>query len=300
MIIYRILIKLLAVGIFLCDNIMYMHILCKYIMTERRSLMRRNLKRILALALGFAIVIGLSPAVKTEAASATKLPTATFYYERSGKSLTMSHTFWFDGFSSLSGIKSSKTGVIKPAGVTKEKYTSDYYTIDSKGNLVKDDDYSYNYVGLTMKILKTGSSNISFKSGKKSYVKTFKVKAYQNPLSSLVISNVNNGKTVHNSFKGINTVAFNSKKATKVSVTAKAKGDWRIEEIKITDTISSKDSEDGTVEAKRTYTNGTQKAVISTNHYNSKYNGSVTISLYNKADGGTMTIYAYINPPSKK
>ncbi len=262
--------------------------------------MRRSLKRILALTLGFAIVLGLGPAVKTEAASATKLPATTYYFEKSGKSLTMTRTFWFDDLSSISGIKSSKTGVIKTVGVAKETYNSGDYTIDSKGNLVKDNNYSFSYIGLTMKMLKTGSSNISFKSGKKSYVKTFNVKAYQNPLSSLVISNVNSGKTVHSSFKGINTASFNSKKATKVSVTAKAKGNWMIEEIRISDTISSKDSENGTVEAKRTYTNGTKKAVISTNHYNSKYNGKVTISLYNKADGGTMTIDAYINPPSKK
>ena len=160
----------------------------------------KKFSKIIALAMAAVMTFSSSPALIAQAKE-TDLGAQTLYY--SSKDCNGSVSFSIDDITKVDSVKSSKISIVRPSSynIYKNQDTSYYYN-ESKNAFEKSEyDNNHKYASFSFRGVKAGTSKITIKSGKNTYVKTLTFKNYTNPLKSLTISNVNNGKNISNKFK---------------------------------------------------------------------------------------------------
>ncbi len=130
----------------------------------------------------------------------------------------------------VSSVKSSNKSVATISSVSEYAYPETDY------------DFANGNVYIYLKIVKFGTTKVSYKIGSKTYTTTVKLKdskssAYTNPLSSLTISGVNGGKNIASKFKKKSEVKglklSSTQKNGKIKV--KAKKGWKISYVYVSD-----------------------------------------------------------------
>lgn len=254
----------------------------------------KNFKtKLLALMLVFATAFGSVPQTVQAAVST---PTELVYY-LSGKNYTMSSSFNINGLSKSSKItklKSSKKSVITLNSYTISGNTSTGTTKFLSSN-EKDSswsDKSYNaYVQFTAN--KAGTSNITYKIGKKSYTTKITVKEYTNPLKTVEISGLKDGKKTNlkglvddESYASALTLKSTQKDA-KIKLATK-KG-WKISYATLND--------NSTINGYEVYNwaKGLSSVTLRPGTLKKGVIYTLSISLYNEKNGGYLYITYNIN-----
>ncbi len=132
-----------------------------------------------------------------------------------------------DAGSNITGVSSSNTKVMKPVSLNRGTNSQSVYTYED-GKTQKTKSYSaYLYV----KLLKKGKATLKYTVDKTKYTRTYQVKNYVNPLSSLVLTGV--GTTnLKSKFAKYNFVSATLKKNAKAGkVKAKAASGWKIRSV---------------------------------------------------------------------
>ena len=197
-----------------------------------------------------------------------------------------------------STVKSSNTAVAKLYAL--EKYNSSYSSkTQYYDSSMKDSDYSYNDYAyyIRLKLLKAGTTNVSFKIGSKSYKTSVTVKNYVNPLSSVKITGINSGKNIASKLKKQNSANLTLKKTTKNAViNLKAKSGWKITDVSL-DHMKDNGTYSSNDERYSYYSYGEGKSTVAlrVGTLTGKEEYRVTISMRNASNGGYLTMYYNIN-----
>jgi hypothetical protein len=254
----------------------------------------KNFKtKLLALVLVLATALSSAPLAVQAAVSA---PTDATYYLTS-KDGGFYESIYIDGLSKSSKvtkIKSSDKSVVTLDSYQKSSYsgssTTTYLNSDSEGYSNSYKDYSAN-IGFILN--KAGTSDITYTIGKKSYTTTITVKDYTNPLKTVEISGLKNGKS--SNLKGLvdssaSASALNLKsdqKEAKVKLAAK-KG-WKIVSAELYD------NDTNTSAQVFNYAGGLSSVTLRPGTLKKDGNYQLYIYLYHEEDGGSLNITYTIN-----
>jgi hypothetical protein len=258
----------------------------------------RNMKnfktKLLALILVFATAFGSVPLAAQAAVSA---PSDEIYY-LSSKNGTAYGSIYISGLSKSSEvtkIKSSKKSVVALDYVEKSSYTSSSVTKnlgqDSSSESTSGSKSYSAYIGFN--ILKAGTSDITYTVGKKSYTTKITVKKYTNPLKTVEISGLKNGKKSNLSGmvdKSSSASALDLKSDQKnAKIKIEAKKGWKISYAEIYDNEAS------TVVETSNWSKGLSSVTLRPGTLKKDGNYSVYISMFNEEDGGSLYITYSIN-----
>ena len=146
------------------------------------------------------------------------------YYMNPSRNSGGSISVWgLTGSQSLkkANVKSSAPSVVKLGSVSNYNNKTDYYNNNNP--------YTSKSSTIYFSVGKPGTSTISFKIGSKTYKSKVKVLKYVNPLSSLTVTGVNGGKTIHTKFNKKTEVDQKvSKSISNANITVKAKNGWAV------------------------------------------------------------------------
>lgn len=193
-------------------------------------------KRITSLGIALILAMTLFSAAAVEAAISA--PKSITVYQ-SDKSTQSSITFSVSGLSAKqsiakSSIKSSNKTVAAPSYL--DHYTNNYKTEYFNGQKAYSGSYKNADLSFTSK--KTGTSTISYKIGSKTYKTKVIVKKYVNPLKSINLFGIKNGKTTNLAglLKSANnaSVKLNATKK-KQTIKAAAASGWKIRSLSLYD-----------------------------------------------------------------
>lgn len=187
-------------------------------------------------------------------------------------------------------VTSSKTSVAKPHSISEDNSTYSYKYFDKDMSKY---DYSdtYRSANITLRTPKNGTATISYRIGKsnKSY-KTYKTKlsiyAYENPIKSLTISGVNDGKSLASAFKTGNGAYENTKPVAKDQSNAKinvtANTNWKVTSISFSNYY-----DDSHMYINYPQNSARKKLSLPVGELKTGQGGYVNIGLYNTKTGGT-------------
>jgi hypothetical protein len=250
--------------------------------------------KLLALVLVLATALGSAPLAVQAAVSAPS--NLTFYMDSKSKDMTtFSYIYIYDlsKNSEITNIKSSKKSVVGLESYRKSSYVSTYSveSLSSDEEPYSSNDESYSAT-IEMTLYKAGTSNITYTIGKKNYTTKVTVKNYTNPLETVEISGLKNGKS--SNLKGLVDSASSAsglklksaqkdakinlaaKKGWKISSVTLYEGDYNFSEsIYSEDGVSSVTMNPGTLKKDANYT--------------------LWINVYNEENGGELTILYLIN-----
>lgn len=189
-------------------------------------------KRITSLAVALLLAMVMIPSAVVEAA--VTIPKSVTVYQ-SDKSNQSSVTFSISGLTSKqsiakSSVKSSNKTVAEPTYL--DHYTNTYKTEYFNGQ--KATSGSYKTANLSFMSKKSGTSTISYKIGSKTYKTKITVKKYVNPVKSISLFGIKNGKSTNLAglLKSANNTSVKlgaTKKNQTIKVTA-ASG-WKIQTL---------------------------------------------------------------------
>jgi hypothetical protein len=252
----------------------------------------KNFKtKLLALVLVLATALSSAPLAVQAAVSA---PTEATYY-LSSKTDTSYGSIYLSGLSKSSEvtkIKSSKKSVVTLDYYEKGSYVNSYTHESLSSDENSSSSYNDYYATIGFFMNKTGTSDITYTIGKKSYTTKVTVKKYTNPLETVEISGLKNGKS--SNLKGLvdsdhtasglklksdqkdATVNLVAKKGWKISYVDLYDSDYNFSEsISSSEGLSSVTLNPGTLKKDVTYT--------------------LWINVYNEENGGSITILYGIN-----
>lgn len=199
--------------------------------------MRKTIKKFLTIALAAVLAVTAFTPVTAQAESTIFAP-ETLTYCQPTKGSTFSTTFTVSGLSKSdiikkSSVKSSKPSVAKVVSLKKTKTstssTCQYYSKEPK---TSQNSNSYTY-DITVQFKKPGTSIIYYKVNNKTYKTKIKLCAYENPIKTLTVTGVKNGKNLANSFK-TGSQYHNGKLTKNISsgkVKVTAKNNWKITKV---------------------------------------------------------------------
>jgi hypothetical protein len=249
--------------------------------------------KLLALVLVLATALGSAPLAVQAAVSA---PTDVTYYLTS-KDGGSYETIYIDGLSKsskVSKIKSSDKSVVTLDSYQKSSYTGSstttYLNSESEGYSNSYKDYSA-YIGFILN--KAGTTDITYTIGKKSYTTTITVKDYTNPLKTVEISGLKNGKS--SNLKGLvdsssTASALNLKSDQKnAKIKLAAKKGWKIVSAELHDNDTS------TSVQMFNYAGGLSSVTLLSGTLKKDESYQLYIYLYHEEDGGSMYITYTIN-----
>ena len=196
--------------------------------------MKKMMKKMTALMIMAAVIITLAmPAM----ADISYNKTATFYMQPHKTSAGNSNgtgSIYINGLTGSERLKKATVKNLAPS-VVKLDYINNYTYTQNKV-------YSDKTADIYFSLMKPGTSTISFKIGSTTYKSKVKVLKYVNPLSSLTITGINGGKTIHKNFNKDTQPDYKiSKTIPNAKVTAKARKGWDIVTVSI-----NRDSSSGT------------------------------------------------------
>ena len=244
--------------------------------------MNKSLKKLIVSITTVAMLLCMLPAMNVRAAG-KKLKDKTVYMQ------TFDYVLEVENITSIKNLKSSNRKVLVPHSchVWKKSYQDTW--VDESGLGTSDSPASDNVGYMYFAAKKAGKSTISFKSGSKKYTQKVTVKKYVNPLSSLTISNVNDGADISGSLGSTNSVTMDTAASDTVKLLAKAAGGWQITEIEFYNKITN-DSDISEAIAIGRYTVPRSLASVTLGDYNSSSYGYADITLRNKKDKGEIRI----------
>lgn len=192
----------------------------------------------------------------------------------------------------LKSIKSSNKNVMKPYyvsyGTTINSYATEYLDAAMQSNNYKKDSKNY-YALIGCQNKKSGTATISFKIGKKTYKTKVAVKKYTNPLKTVNIAGIKNGKSTNLASKLNKKNQANlenmSKRTAKITIVPKS--GWKIKEVTVFDAKTQ------TYTEIRNY-NGTAKATLHAGKFEEDSPYKVTIKTMDKT-GAIVTSVYYVN-----
>ena len=187
--------------------------------------MKKTMKRMIALMIMAAVI--MTSAVPT-LAGVSYDKSRTYYLSPSRNILGDVNVWEMTGSQSLkkANVKSSNPSVAKLLEVSNSTYKSAYYSDSST--------HTYKSGTIVCNLNKPGTSTISFKIGNKTYKSKIKVLKYVNPVSSLTITGVNGGKTIHKVFNKKNETDYKiSKAVSNAKVKVKARSGWYISSVRV-------------------------------------------------------------------
>jgi hypothetical protein len=256
----------------------------------------RNMKnfktKLLALILVFATAFGSVPLT---AQAAVDAPSEETYYLTSDEAYYTS--FYIGGLSKSSkvtNVKSSNESVVTlnyyQKSSSASSNTTKYFNSDEEDSTNSYKDYSA-YIGIILN--KEGSSNITYTIGKKKYTTKITVKKYTNPLKTVEISGLKNGKKSNlsglvdksSSASGL-TLKSDQKNATiKVAV----KKGWKINYVELYDEVE--------VTALQLYNYAAGLSSVTLHPGTLKKDGAYSfyVGMYNEENGGYFYISYAIN-----
>ncbi len=259
--------------------------------------MKKFISRVVAFAMAAVIMFSVSPAITAEAKKVS-LGSETFYL-KSKKSGATTCYFSVEGITSVKKVTSSNPKVARIYNYDVRKNSSYYeYWYDRYGEgfeKTSTNSSSNKYVSCNATVFKSGTATLSLTSGKNTYSKKFKILDYTNPLKTLTVSNVNNGKNIAGKLKNGNEAKVKGKKAKTINVAAEVKPGWGIKSIYISNTAY--DSSVGHSLGAYTYRyfNNAKTAKHAMQNYSNKRSASVSVDCYNKKTKASLTVYARIN-----
>ena len=254
--------------------------------------MKKIIQKAAALALTLAVLV---TAVPVSVMAAPYVPENQTVY-RYGKGVT-STSIYVGGLSKSqtikkSSVKSSDPSVVKPGYLQKSSNSYNYqteYFDNTAPTKTGSDNYSYS-IGL--KLLKKGSSRISFMIGNKKYETAVNVKDYTNPIKTVKIAGLKNGKSTNLASK-LNSMNMTNLKLTKnksdAVVEVSVKSGWKLTSIEL---YSPKESAYYSV---RNYAKGVNGAKLHVGTLKKNQPYQVKLEFKNTKDNGTITSYYYIN-----
>jgi hypothetical protein len=246
----------------------------------------------LALVLVLATALGSAPLAVQAAVSAPS--DATYYLISKSKEPVPYYSIYISDLSKnseITNIKSSKKSVV---GLDSYEKSSSVYTYESLSSDEESSSGTDSYYSASIGFIayKAGTSNITYTIGKKSYTTKVTVKKYTNPLETVEISGLKNGKS--SNLKGLvdsdhtasglklksdqkdATVNLVAKKGWKISYVDLYDSDYNFSEsISSSEGLSSVTLNPGTLKKDVTYT--------------------LWINVYNEENGGSITILYGIN-----
>jgi hypothetical protein len=257
----------------------------------------RNMKnfktKLLALVLVLATALGSAPLAVQAAVSA---PSEATYYLTS-KDDTSYGNIYISGLSKSSKvtkIKSSKKSVATLNSYQKSTYSNSSTTKYLDSN---EADYTSSYKEYSANIgfflNKAGTSDITYTIGKKSYTTKITVKDYTNPLKTVEISGLKNGKS--SNLKGlVDSSAYASPLSLKseqkdAKIKLATEKNWKITYAELFD------NETSTALEMYNYSTGLSSVTLRPGTLNKGGNYSLYIYMYNEEDGGTLNITYSIN-----
>ena len=137
-----------------------------------------------------------------------------------------------------SDVTVSNKSVVKPVGVLNS-------AIETNGfNENKQDYYSDEFKSeIYLKTVKSGNATVKFKVGSQTLKTKIKLLKYVNPLKTLTVTGVNNGKSVHGKFnKAVNVSGAIKKNVSNATVTVAPKSGWLLTNLRVYDYASKKTS----------------------------------------------------------
>ena len=187
--------------------------------------MKKSMKKVFALMIMAAVImISAVPAL----AGITYDKTMTVYLTPSRNVGGFLYVRGLTGSQRLkkSDIKSSNPSVAKLGSVDYSTYKSNTYGESST--------YIDKYSRIMFGCNKPGTSTISFKVGSKTYKSKVTIRKYVNPLSSLTITGINGGKSIHRTFNKENECDYKfNKTVSNARIRAKARDGWYISALTI-------------------------------------------------------------------
>ncbi len=252
----------------------------------------KRISKFIALTMAAILTFSISPALLAEAKT---LDPETVYME---SYYYGDASFSIENLTKVDSVKSSDDKVLGVSTFYFYKNERTYYYNNKSKNRIEKASYGSTDKGINFDVIahKPGSATISVKSGNKKYTKKITVKEYTNPISSLVISNVNKGKNISGKFKSESLATFSGASAKTIKVKAKAKSGWEIAEIK----IFNRSNENIGHSSESHFKKGTTTAVSTLNHINNKVQSDVYIYCVNKKNKGRITLDIHIKAPAKK
>ena len=196
---------------------------------RRKGKMKKAMKKMMALVLTAAV---LATAAMPVSAAISRPKTLATYLGPDGKG---------DDSINISGLKSDQS--LTPENV--KTSAKSVVGLEYINNSTHKTEFNYwsgenasggttreSTIGLILK--KPGKSTISYTIGTKTYTTKVTVLKYVNPLSSLTITGINNGKTIHKKFaKNKYATIKLPKTVSKARITAKARSGWAVKSLSV-------------------------------------------------------------------
>ncbi len=254
--------------------------------------MKKLIQKAAVLVLTLAVLVTTIP---VSVMAAPYVPESQTVY-RYGKGVT-STSIYVGGLSKSqtikkSSVKSSDPSVVKPGYLQKSSNSYNYetqYFDDTAPSKTGSNNYSYS-IGL--KLLKKGSSRVSFQIDNKKYETTVNVKDYTNPLKTVKIAGLKNGKSTNlaSKLKSQNTTNLKlTKNKSNAIIEVAVKSGWKLTGIEL---YSPKESAYYSV---RNYAKGVSGAKLHVGTLKKNQPYQVKLEFKNTKDNGTLTSYYYIN-----
>ncbi len=195
--------------------------------------MKKIFKKTFALLLCFVILVSAAPAIKCKAAEQIEYEKEKYYY--------------FDGESDANYVSISIEGLKKTQKVKKVKSSnkkvgkissvSKYYSSITDIKVDKDSLSGTIKSGsayITVKIVDTGDTDITFKIGGKKYTSTIHVLDYVKPVKTVKITGVHKNKNIAPAFKYEGNCAYcymKSVKCDSARINIKPVSGWKVESV---------------------------------------------------------------------
>jgi hypothetical protein len=268
---------------------------------------RKKVTKIAAMIISFTLMLAMFPAVISEAKT-YKQPEEVYYLTRkpgaSGSTQYSPISLYSDsGYTKIKSVKSSKKNIAKVSGYSAG--TTDNWDYDDNGKLIKS---KYSSVHASFEAVAPGTTTLSFLASKGSskydtYTKKLTVKAYENPIKSLRITNTKTrGQKPISELKGgfseTNYENFNITKGGTIRLSATAAKGWKIKEIQFDNYEGSYDSDNSRRSVDRESGTGVAKMEVVLRDYNVNGNGNFTITMVNTKTKGELKINGHIGKKS--
>ena len=249
--------------------------------------MKKTLKKMMALMIMAAVI--MTSAVPTLAAFQYDKNITEYFLDSSsilgpsGERIIVMHGMP----GKISNVKSSNKSVVKILSYS--NYDNKYNYFHSSPTALKNSKDSY----ITYQAKKPGSSTISFKVGSKTYKSKIKVLKYVNPLSSLTLTGINDGKSFHEEFNKKTSIGLKVKKSvSNAKITVKAKKGWVITSLRVSEQSHQYYDDD----YKSARSSMSLKHIrLRKGNGTSDYYTSIGIELMNKSNGGKIYLSLDLN-----
>lgn len=245
-----------------------------------KKLTRKLIISMLSAAMAFS-------AMTISASAAVNVPKSVTVYANSSSNISIQGLGTAKNKITKSSIKSSNTNVAQPTALTTNVSTYSYKSEPlTKGGRGYSDSSSSNSQSIELWTNKTGTANVSFKIGSKSYSTKVTVLKYTNPIKSITLTGANGGKSFAGLTKQMSnaSVTLSKKTLTKSWLTVVPASGWKIMNVSVSSSRGS-DPQYYSFNSNKP----ASKAVLGVGSV--QKGGYINISLLNTKNNASMYIY---------